>query len=62
MDSTGTVDFNSVDCNENTAGASGGCFHGSGAGVINSGTVMRDNEADLGGGVCECRNDIATYA
>ncbi|CAM9194141.1 unnamed protein product [Ectocarpus fasciculatus] len=50
-DPTGAVEFNDVVCSNNTAGGNGGCFFGSGRGVVNPGTLMRSNEGIYGAGV-----------
>ncbi|CAM9190499.1 unnamed protein product [Ectocarpus sp. 8 AP-2014] len=50
-DSTGTVEFNDVVCSNNTAGGNGGCFYGSGKGILNAGTLMRSNEGIYGASV-----------
>ncbi|CAM9644386.1 unnamed protein product [Ectocarpus sp. 13 AM-2016] len=50
-DSTGAVEFNDVVCSNNTAGGNGGCFYGSGRGILNAGTLMRSNEGIYGAGV-----------
>ncbi|CAB1104292.1 unnamed protein product [Ectocarpus sp. CCAP 1310/34] len=43
-DSTGAVEFNDVVGSNNTAGGNGGCFYGSGRGILNAGTFMRSYE------------------
>ena len=60
-DSNGTTIFQDVRCALNTASENGGCFYGSGVGVVINGTVMHDNSADNGGCICEtymCRSMI----
>lgn len=52
-DSTGAIEFNGAVCSRNTAGSRGGCFYGTGKGVIANGTKMESNEAESGGAVCE---------
>lgn len=52
-DASGTITFNDMLCTNNSAEEYGGCFHGSGKGVFNNGTVMLDNHAEHGGSICE---------
>lgn len=52
-DSTGAIEFNGAICSENTAGSRGGCFYGTGKGVITNGTIMESNEGGYGGAICE---------
>lgn len=53
-DSDGTITFNDVFCADNSAATQhGGCFYSAGSGIVNNGTVMRDNEALDGGCICE---------
>lgn len=58
MDSEGKIEFNGVVCSNNTADASGGCFHAWGGGIINSGTLMQDNIAESGGAMREYNTEI----
>lgn len=55
MDSEGTIEFQSVVCSNNSAGASGGCFHGWGAGFISNWTLMENNTAESGAAMRECK-------
>lgn len=50
---TGTMELNDVFCGNNTAAKNGGCFYAAGRALINNGTVMLDNVAELGGCICE---------
>ena len=54
INATGTL--NNFTCSNNIAVEEGGCLFGVGTAIINNGTIMRDNEADQGGGICECRH------
>lgn len=53
-DASGTVEFNDVLCEENSATIGGGCFYGAGGGIINAGTAMLHNSAADGGSIREC--------
>lgn len=50
----GNLILNDLSCLNNSAEDNGGCLYVSGEAVINNGAVMLDNEAELGGCVCEC--------
>lgn len=52
-DTSGTIIFNDIVGTNNSAVRHGGCFHGSGKGIFNNGTVMLANYAEDGGSICE---------
>lgn len=53
-DRYGAGTLNNFTCSNNVADDSGGCMYAAGTAIIN-GTVMKGNEAELGGAICELR-------
>lgn len=54
-DEAGSIEFNEVLCTRGVSAANGGCLFVSGVGVVNDGTVMRDNVAKTAGCICKQR-------
>ena len=54
LNESGAIEFNDVECSNNYAGESGGCFHNVGTGTVTDGTIMEENVASKGGCICEC--------
>lgn len=52
-DRYGTGTLNNFTCSNNIADDSGGCLYAAGTAIINNGTVMKGNEAELGGAICK---------
>lgn len=53
MSSDGRADLGSFNCTDNVAGVGGGCLYSAGRAIVQDATLMRGNEAENGGCLCE---------